>query len=139
MVPAASTPCWASFYFSSGQEPYPPKSHVTDNLWILDNELCSQPNGDYGLKGTSGLNLYMAYPNTSPNDVTQRYFGNVMYSPTTVYSWPMHNYATTLPIAYVNPASWNYQLLSPYWTDTSDGSIAGVNETKLPATAPQKP
>ena len=137
MISAAPTPCYVSMYFSSGQEPYPPVSHITNNIWILDNVLCSQPNGDYGLKGTSGLNLYMAYPNLSPNDVTQRYYGNVMYVPTgtTVQTWPAHNYATTLPFVFANPASMDYQLTSPYWTNTSDGNLAGVDMTKLPSTA----
>ncbi|MFZ1135545.1 MAG: hypothetical protein WAN69_11380, partial [Candidatus Korobacteraceae bacterium] len=46
-----------------------------------------------------------------------------------------HNYATTLPFVFANPASMDYQLTSPYWTNTSDGNLAGVDMTKLPSTA----
>jgi hypothetical protein len=51
-----------------------------------------------------------------------------MYVPSgdKVQTWPAHNYATTVPFVVANPASFNYQLTSPYWTDTSDGHVAGV-------------
>lgn len=132
MVSAASTPCYVSIYFSSGQEPYPPTSHVTNNVWILDNVLCSQPNGDWGVKGTSGLDLYMAYPNISPNDVTQRYYGNVMWKQNaTAYVFPTSNDVAST-IGYVDPTHSNYQLASPYWTYTSDGNLSGVNMSEVP-------
>ena len=47
-------------------------------------------------------------------------------------TWPAHNYATTLPFIFIAPAAFNYQLTSPYWTDTSDGKLAGVDMTRLP-------
>jgi hypothetical protein len=49
-----------------------------------------------------------------------------------VQTFPPHNYATTVPFTYVNPAAFDYQLLTPYWTDTSDGNIAGVQNADLP-------
>jgi hypothetical protein len=132
MVSTPATPCWASIYFSAGGQKYP-ASNVTNNVWILDNVLCRQPNGDDGLKDVAGLKMYVGDPSLPPNDVTQRYYGNVMYVPSDnkVVVFPPHNYSTTLPLVFANPAGLNYQLASPYWTDTSDGSIAGVNMTKL--------
>ena len=46
-------------------------------------------------------------------------------------SWPLHDYATTVPFTFVNASTGNYQLVTPNWTDTSDGQIAGVNMSLL--------
>ena len=134
MISAASTPCATGVYFGDSTS-FPPAPHVTSNVWILDNVMCRQPSGDGGYNGTSGLTKYMGYPSTPPYDLTQRFYGNVMYVPSgdTVRTFPPHNYATTVPLTYVNPAAFNYQLLTPYWTDTSNGSIAGVNSSNLPS------
>ena len=125
-------PCWNAVYFDAPQAwklpfPYPP----TNNVWILDNVLCRQPTGDWGLHGTSGLTQYMGTPGTPPYDLTQRFYGNMMYVPVgdKVQVFPPHNYATTVPIVYANQSTADYQLVSPYWTDTSDGQLAGVNLT----------
>jgi len=125
-------PCWNAVYFGAPQAwklpfPYPP----TNNVWILDNVLCRQPTGDWGLHGTSGLTQYMGTPGTPPYDLTQRFYGNVMYVPVgdKVQAFPPHNYATTVPMVYANQSTADYQLVSPYWTDTSDGQLAGVNFT----------
>ena len=133
-VSAASTPCWEAVYFSVAQGLKPPLSNLTNNLWILDNAFCREPTGDFGLQGTSGLTQYMGTPSNSPYDITQRYKGNVMYVPTgdKVQTFPVHNYATTVPFTYVNPSTGDFQLLTPYWTDTSDGQLAGVINSKLP-------
>jgi hypothetical protein len=124
-VSAASTPCWMSIFFSDA----PIQNPVTSNIWILDNALCRQPSGDNSFQGTSGLTQYMGYPSTPPYDLTRRYYGNVMYVPRAdkVQVFPPHNYATTVPFAFVNPAAGNFQLLTPYWTDTSDGKLAGTH------------
>jgi len=42
-----------------------------------------------------------------------------------VQAFPAHNYNSTVPFAYVAPPS-NYHLATPYWTDTSDGYLAGI-------------
>ena len=127
-VPAPSSPCWNSVYFSVGSLK-PPFSNLTNNIWVLDNALCRQPTGDWGQQGTSGLTQYMGSP--APLDV--RFKGNVMYVPTgdRVQTFPVHNYASTLPFTYEAPATYDYQLLTPYWTDTSDGRLAGVNYSSL--------
>ena len=127
-IPPASSPCWNAIYFSgSGQKP--PFSNLTNNIWILDNVLCRQPTGDWGLQGTTGLTQYMG----SPAPLDARYKGNVMYVPVgdKVQAFPVHNYASTLPFTFIAPAVTNYQLLTPYWTDTSDGRLAGVNYLAL--------
>jgi hypothetical protein len=36
-----------------------------------------------------------------------------------------------VPFTYVSPQNVDYQLLSPGWTDTSDGKLAGINWTAL--------
>jgi hypothetical protein len=132
-ISAASTPCWNSITFTDGLPQ--PVQHITNNIWILDNVLCKQPTGDYQMQGTAGLTAYMGDPSISPYDLTQRYYGNVMYVPTgnKVQVFPPHNYATTVPFTFVNPGALNYQLLTPFWTDTSDGNIAGVNSASLPS------
>ena len=128
--------CWSSVYFGvpgvwKPPFPYPP----TNNLWILDNVLCKQPYGDWGLQGMTALNDYMGSPNTPSYDVTQRFYGNVMYVPVgnKVQPFPPHNYATTVPVVYAHQSIPDYQLVSPYWTNTSDGQLAGVNFSQLPA------
>jgi hypothetical protein len=127
-VPTASTPCWASVYFSTGTQK-PPFTNITSNIWFLDNSECRQPTGDWGLQGKSGLTQYMG--GSVPIDT--RYRGNVMYVPTgdRVQTFPVHNYASTVPFTYVAPQSGNYQLTTPYWTDTSDGKLAGIDYSSL--------
>jgi hypothetical protein len=99
------------------------------NLWILDNVLSRQISGQCSQHGLTGLNDYM--PNPSP--LAPRFLGNAMFAPSgdTVYTWPAHNDATATTFTYVNPSSGNYQLLTPNWTDTSDGALAGINWAAL--------
>ena len=101
----------------------------TCNVWLLDNVIARQPTGDCLQQGLTGLNLYI--PNPSP--LAPRYLGNVMFAPSgdTVYTWPAHNYATTVPFTYVDPGNGDYQLLSPDWTDTTDGKISGIDWDEL--------
>jgi hypothetical protein len=129
MVSSSSTPCWSSIYFSAGgSQPVP--SHVTNDVWILDNVLCRQPNGDHGLRGTEGLNMYMG----DPPPVDRRFKGNVMFAATSdlKYSYPPTN-TLQARVSYVDPSADNYQLASPTWIQTTDGTIAGVNESRLSA------
>jgi hypothetical protein len=123
-VSAVSASCWASIYFGAGTQK-PPFTNLTSNIWLLDNSECRQPTGDWGLQGTAGLTQYMG--GSVPVDT--RYRGNVMYVPTgdKVQTFPVHNYASTVPFTYAAPNSGNYHLLTPYWTDTSDGKLAGIN------------
>jgi len=133
LIQNGSHPCWAGVYFGVGNFTTPPSNGLTSNIWILDNVLCGQPYGSWGFDLTA-LKKHMGMPNVAPNDVTQRYYGNVMYVPTgtKVQVFTPHNYSTTLPFVFVDPATFNYQLMSPYWTDTSDGTLTGVDMTKLP-------
>jgi hypothetical protein len=134
MVSAASTPCWMSIYFSANGQTMPFAVPITNNVWIQDNALCTQPTGDYGLTGTSGLTYYMGLPNTSPNDITARFSGNVIWIQPGVRaaSYPSTNMTQTAPFTYINPSAMDYQLLTPIWTNTSDGQESGVNNSLLP-------
>ncbi len=127
-VSAASTPCWSSVYFGAGSLK-PPFTNLTQNIWLLDNALCRQPTGDWGLQGTTGLTQYMGVP----GPVDTRFRGNVMYVPVgdRVQTFPVHNYASTVPFTYVAPSTGDYQLVTPYWTDTSDGKLAGITYSSL--------
>ncbi len=130
-VPYSGTDCWNSVYFSVPQgTQWPPTQSMTHNIWLLDNAFCRQPTGDHGAQGTVGMTYYMG----DPAPVDPRYLGNVMYVPSNnkVQTWPLHNYATTVPFTYVNTAQRNYQLATPDWTDTSDGTEAGVDNSQLP-------
>ena len=132
-VSAPSTPCWEAIFFSAGTQKLP-LTKLTQNIWVLDNTLCRQPTGDYGLQGTAGLTQYMGSPSTPPYGLTQRFYGNVMYVPSNnwVQTFPPGNYATTVPFTYVNPTTGDFQLVTPKWTDTTDGRLAGVNYSSLP-------
>ena len=134
-VSAASTPCWNSIYFGSNGQNYPFPVPLTNNVWILDNALCDQPTGDYGLTGTSGLGYYMGNPTTSPNDLAHRFYGNVMWVQPGVKpaSYSSSNMTTATPFTYINPSVFDYQLLTPHWTTTSDGKLSGIDNNNLPA------
>ncbi len=122
--------CFESLYFNSQQSwPWPPTLSYTHNVWVLDNALCRQPTGDWGGQGTTGLTYYMG----DPAPLAPRFLGNVMFVPSgdRLQSFPVHNYATMVSLTYVSPQNTDYQLLSPQWTDTSDGKLAGINWTAL--------
>jgi hypothetical protein len=125
--------CKASVYFEQpGALPNPPASR-TQNVWILDNVFCRQINGagaGYAGQFTFSLTDYMG----NPGPPEPRFRGNVFYAPKgdKVYPLPLQNYTSTVPFIYVNPAARNYQLSSPSWTNTSDGNLAGVNNSALP-------
>lgn len=134
LVSSPSAGCWnAVFFGAAGQNP--PFTNLTYNVWMQDNSLCKQPSGDWGMQGTSGLTQYMGSPNTSPNDLTKRFYGNVMWVQPAdkVQTFPYSNLAQTTAFTYVDPSSMNYQLLSPYWATTSDGQQSGINNSALPA------
>jgi len=125
--------CKSSWYFdmSGTGSPTPPLSR-THNVWVLDNVLCRQIYGPYGWVGqfSNVLPDYMG----DPSPVNPRLFGNVFYAPRpdSIYSIPPNNYTSSVPFTYVSPSTGNYQLSSPYWTATSDGNLAGVNNSALP-------
>jgi hypothetical protein len=106
----------------------PPVS-TTHNIWMLDNVIARQPIGTYGWRGTTGLGYYMG----DPSPLAPRYLGNVMFVPSgdSVYTWPAHNDATAVPLTYVDPGNGDYQLLTPDWTDTTDGKISGIDWSEL--------
>jgi hypothetical protein len=106
----------------------------THNVWVLDNALTQEPDGDCGLVslfGIAGLSDYMG----DPSPLGPRFYGNVMFVPSgeRVQTFPLHNYATTVPFTYSAPVSGDYQLLSPYWTDTTDGKLSGISWSVLQA------
>jgi hypothetical protein len=129
VLPPGTNKGYQSVYFNGTS--YPPPQSITHNVWILDNVLCRQPTGNGGGQGTVGLTNYMG----DPAPLAPRFFGNVMYVPTgdKVQQFPVANYATTVPFTYVNAGSGDYRLLTPYWTDTSDGKIAGIDVNPLNA------
>jgi len=51
---------------------------------------------------------------------SDRFIGNVMFVPPgdQLATWPAHNDATPVPLVFANPVNGNYELVSPYWTDT---------------------
>ncbi len=132
VVPYPGTNCGDSIYFESNQSwSWPPPQSYTHNIWLLDNVFCAQPTGDWGALGVTALNYYMG----DPSPLAPRFYGNVMYVPSGqgLATWPLHNYATTAPFTYDAPTIGNYQLLTPYWTDTSDGKVAGISWPALQA------
>lgn len=133
-VSTSSTPCWESMWFSANNQGYPFKVPLTNNLWIVDNALCRQPTGDWGLQGTYGLTNYMGLPSNSPYDLAHRFYGNVMWVQPgdQLQTFPVGNLAQTPAFTYVNPSVLDYQLLTPYWTTTTDGQLSGINNNNLP-------
>ena len=135
VAPYGNQSCWKGVNFSidaTWRPPFP--QSATKNIWILDNVLCRQPSGDWGLQGTTGLTQYMGAPSTPPFDVAQRFRGNVMYVPPgdKIQSFPPHNLSTSKAFRHVDPTNGNFQLLEPQWTETTDGKPAGIDFTKLP-------
>lgn len=126
----AQTPCFASIHFNLplGTK-WPPPTSDTHNVWIWNNVLCRQVSGDDGGQGTNGLEGYMG----DPSPVDPRFLGNVMFVQSTdkVQQFPAKNDSTPVPFTYVDPTNGNYQLLTPDWTETSNGQIAGIDNSKL--------
>jgi hypothetical protein len=120
---------WNYVFTLSGQGGCSPTVSPTHNVWILDNVIARQPIGDCGYTGTTGMGIYMG----DPSPLAPRYLGNVMFVPIgdQVATWPVHNDATTVPFTYVDPGNGDYQLLTPDWTDTSDGKISGIDWDEL--------
>jgi len=120
--------CLNSLYFETNSTgpPTPPVSRST-NLWVLDNVLCDQIWGPLGHIGENSYTLtdYMGDP--APPE--PRLLGNVSYVPTGQKSWalPPHNYNSTSLILF----NADFSLNTPNWTDTSDGTLAGVNPAWL--------
>jgi hypothetical protein len=133
-IPAAGTTCGQygdqGIYFDVQQGlRWPLQNSDTHNVWILDNTLCRQTTGDHGGQGTNGLQSYMS----DPAPLNPRYYGNVMFVPSNdrLAGWPAANLATTTPFTYVDPGSGDYQLLTPNWTQTTDGKIAGIDWSQI--------
>ncbi len=68
--------------------------------------------GDWQWQGMKGLPYAMGNPTTPPYDLTQRFYGNVIYVPLAnkTATWPLHNYATTVPFTYVDYASLSFAI-----------------------------
>ena len=116
--------CRGSLYFESPPGP----GSSTHNVWILDNMLCRQINGPQGM---NRLNAYMSDPSTPPNDITQRFKGNVMYlAPADkAQDYPRDNFSTD--VGPKNPDVGEYRLKYPAKMEKSEGAIAGVDKSKL--------
>jgi hypothetical protein len=142
-ISAASTPCWASIYFTTTA---PTDAHITNNIWILDNVLCREIHGAFGglgQTGTTGLVRYMGDP--APIDV--RLAGNAMFvepkardlgnaSNPEPATWPAHNLATTKPFVFDS----NHALLTPDMSKyTSDGKQAGFIPVQVTPPRPPPP
>lgn len=138
MVPAASKACFASVIvaLNGGQVA---DGHTTNNIWIQDNSLCREVEG---VGGQATLDKFLSDPSTPPNDITQRFYGNVMYvvpgDKTNTY--PAHNWAT--PTAFTFDPLGN--MLTPVYIDTTDGRQAGYHSAgSVPfptnSTSPKKP
>ncbi len=119
-----------SIYFSLPQLNWgctpPPNFSSSHNLWILDNALAQEPDGDCGFVGADGV-TGLAYYMGDPNPLAPRFFGNAIFAPRRVYTYPANNDVTSTAFTYVNPGGGDYQLLVPDWTDTSDGKLAGID------------
>ncbi len=125
------TMCDQSIFFESNQAwRWPPPQSYTKNIWVRDNVLCRPPTGDWGGQGTVGLTYYMG--NHPPLD--KRFLGNVMNIPIDYIpqAFPAKNSLQT-KVTFVNASAGNWQLASPKWTQTSDGTLAGVDMTALKA------
>jgi hypothetical protein len=118
LVPAAGTTPWASVYFNGRTGVQTPWQSTTHNVWILDNVFTRQPTGD----SARPISEYMG----DPDPLATRFYGNVMYAPkgeTVKTWWPVHNYATTVAVTLDNTD----QLVTPQWSDTTDGVVAGYH------------
>jgi hypothetical protein len=127
---------WASAVFSLPQLSWgcsPPNGFSsTTNVWVVDNVMTQQVDGDCGLVsllGVQGLSYYMG----NPDPMSPRFFGNVLFAPGNEYSYPPNNDVTTVPFTWVNPGSGDYQLMTPHWMDTTDGTLSGINWLALEA------
>jgi hypothetical protein len=88
LTSAKSTPCWNSLFFSAGGNQPPPLKAATQNIWILNNTLCRQPTGSWGLQGTAGLTQYMGLP----VPLNPRFTHNTMHlNGDKVQAWPPGN------------------------------------------------
>jgi hypothetical protein len=129
MVSYPGTVCHESIFFVGDRYwQWPPPWSYTHNIWVVDNVLCRPPTGDWGKDGVAGLTYYMGDP--SPFD--GRFVGNVMYIPDTyaMQPFPPKNSLQTT-ITYADPSAANYELVSPQWTQTTDGKRAGVDMSSL--------
>ena len=118
---------WNTVFFNQAQ--CPSLLDQPTNVWILDNVLSRQVTGDCKYLGQRAMDSYMPLP--APDG--GRFIGNVMFVPSTdqLASWPAHNDATTVPLVFADPLNGNYELVSPYWVDTYDGTLSGVDMNAL--------
>jgi hypothetical protein len=131
LISFPGTTCDQSIFFESNQAwRWPPPQSYTKNIWVRDNVLCRPPTGDWGGQGTVGLTYYMG----SPPPLDKRFLGNVMSIPFdyTPQAFPAKNSLQT-KVTFANGTAGNWQLASPKWTQTSDGTLAGVDMTALKA------
>ena len=130
MPSPGSSACNAAVYFDAGGKglPSPPVS-LTQNVWILDNILCRQPNGPAG-SGTAALNVYMPDPAPLP----LRFSGNVMVvgPGEKEQSFPPNNLVTDKELR-LPDASSDSRKGFPIWTKTSNGKPAGADRAALEA------
>ncbi len=107
-------PCQTGVYINNATG-FPPAPHVTSNIWILDNVLCGLPTGPSGTTITSLTNTYLPWPNTAPNDINSRFYGNEMQAQGSSTSWLAANLATNTAFTY----DANNIVTNPTWTTTA--------------------
>ena len=47
-------------------------------------------------------------------------------------TYPTSDLTQAAPFTYINPSAMDYQLLTPIWTKTTDGKLAGIDNNYLP-------
>ena len=97
-VAPAGQSCWASSYSSGTGTPAIPTG-LMNNVWLRNNNLCTQPWGDSGIK----YSVWSQYPTAAPNGYANRMTGNMMWvqsSGTPLQTWPANNTATHTVFTY---------------------------------------
>ncbi len=107
-------PCSSGVYINHPTS-FPPAPHVTSNIWILDNVFCGIPDGPDGRTITALTNTYMPWPNTAPNSINERWYGNEMQAQGLSTSWLAANLATNTAFTY----NGNNIVTNPPWTTTA--------------------
>ena len=142
-IAAASTPCWDSIYFDAQPNTQASPEQYQQQCLDSGQRTLQRAHGRLGTTrniGPDGVHGRSQHAAVRPDAALLRQRDVCSALATRCSLFPPHNYATTVPFTYVNPLTRStYQLLTPYWTDTSDGNIAGVQNANLPSSSPLTP